>query len=361
MKRLVLHHRYSEGIAWDTSGYNNHGRVGDCDRGSGATQGALGFHHPDSRIDVPPSDTLRHLGAFRCCVRFYLEGDPSARYNLVESELSFAFFVEGGHRLAATILDATGHWTGAFSDPGTVPTNGWHRADCGHDGISTSWVALDGNVIATNTGSPGPVRPVGAQGLTVGHWPEPADQYAFKGFISEVWLWQTRPDPVSHGCCCTDPDAFARLSAAGRARGWTYDSVQDTLDQVRALTAGVAQKLPISAQQTLGQLGMRLAFNVRAGDWNSAGHTIDDLAALVGAHLTKAEQHDAARAIGQVFEQQGYNEQLVDMANQTLLCTPPTRPPRKGGGKSPGWPKPGTPPGDGPLPSTPEGQKPQEA
>jgi hypothetical protein len=361
MRRLVLHHRYSEGVAWDLSGYNNHGRIEHCDPGSGVSQGSLGFHQPDSRIDVAPSETLRHLGAFRCSVRFYLQGDGSARYNLVESELSFAFFIESGLELAATVLDINGNWTGAFSSPNTVAPEAWHRADCGHDGISTSWVALDGNVVMTNSNVPGPVRAVGPKGLTIGHWPEPPNQYAFLGYLSEVWLWQTRPDPLADQCCA-GPEDYARLSANARARGWTYETVQDTLDEVEKLAAGVAQKLPPDAQQVLANLALRLALAVRGSAWSSAAHLIDQLVALVAPYLSQADQQAALEAILEVFKRQGYDQELLGMAVHAIFCAASPSPPSPDRGTDRGdrgWPKPGTPPSDDPFPSTPKGQKPK--
>jgi hypothetical protein len=358
MRRLVLHHRYSLPLAWDLSGYNNHGQVIECDEGSGVTQGSLGFHLAGSRIDVEQSDTLAHLGAFRCSVRFFLEGDTTARYNLAESELSFAFFVQAPLSLAATVLDADGNWSGAFSAPNTITPGQWHRADCGHDGISTSWCALDGQVIMTNTNVPGPVRPVGPRGLSIGHWPEPVDQYTFLGNISEVWLWQTRPDPVTDSCCAGD-DVFARLSANARERGWTADSVQATLDQVHGVAAGVARQLPVDAQALLARLGLRLMLAIRAGDWSAAAHIIDDLVALLSRYVSQPDQQAALESILTIFQGQGYDHQLLALAAQAIFCAPPPPPDVKGDKRGTrGWPPPGQPPDDGPIPETPEGTKP---
>jgi hypothetical protein len=263
MRELILHHRYSLGMAWDTSGFHNHGVKHDV----WPDQGALRFKHPSSRIDVPPSGTLKDLGAFRCSVTFHLEGaNANARYNLVESQLSFALYITPGFTLDATILDGNAAWSGVTTGPLPLNDGAWLRADCGHDGLSTSWLAFDGKVVAVRHDVPGPVRPVGPNGLTIGHWPEPVDNYAFDGNISEVWLWRDRPEPPLEDCCM-DKDALAAAAAELRRLGYDRDKLLALLLALEGVVASLYSQLPPAARADVDRTAPRLNNAFRSGQY----------------------------------------------------------------------------------------------
>ncbi|MDQ1685714.1 MAG: hypothetical protein QOC82_2451 [Frankiaceae bacterium] len=354
MRELILHHRYSAGLAWDTSGFHNHGVVHDV----WPDQGAIRFKHPSSRIDVPPSSTLRDLGGFRCSVRFRLEGtNANARYNLAESQLSFALYIIPGFALKATILDGNGSWTGPQTGPLPINDGNWHRADCGHDGLSTGWLALDGKVVAVRSDVPGPVRPVGPNGLTVGHWPEPVNNYAFDGDISEVWLWRNRPDsPLDK--CCMDDDALARAGAELRRLGYDRDKLRQLLTEIQGIVARLYTHLPAAARADVASTAPRLTAAFRAGDYalfaQYAMHLYDVLVAALGQQAVAAALGGVDDLLAPIAKDRRLREILPG-----LLCGVPDVPPRKhdhrrhgdpfGGepaeGDYPGYPPANRPPG----------------
>ena len=266
MRQLILHHKYGMGVAWDVSDHQNHGVVHDVSLDAGA----MHFGQPSSRIDVPPSPTLSDLRSFRACATFQLQGTTTSveRFNLVENQLSFALYIDQGYKLTATILDGNGAWSGVSgpSHPLGLPfTDGrWHRADCGHDGLSTIWLALDGKVIATRSDVPGPVRPVGPAGLTIGHWPEPVDRYAFRGDIGEVWLWRDRPDPPFDDCCL-DRDALADAGSALRRLGYDRDALLGLERELHGVVAALHTQLPDTARAGVAQTAPKLLNAFRRG------------------------------------------------------------------------------------------------
>lgn len=317
MRKVVLHHQYGRGIAWDTSGHGNHGRPADV-YPDGA--GALRWDRPSSRIDVPPDASLDTLGAFRCSITFNLAGDSVHRYNLVESQLSFALFIHAPFRLAATILDANGQWTGAFSTSQTVlGSPGWHRADCGHDGIATSWVALDGQIMAVNDNVPGPVRNVGPNGVSIGHWPEPVDQYTFAGSISEVWLWQNRPDPPVDDCC-TDVDALAEVERRLRDRGWDLAEVRRVLTAIGAIGAEVRRVIPEPAGADFDRTAAQLEAALRASQWVEVGRLSAHLQHLAEGSLSDPERQRLAGELLAVMGDLLGDHALLDSLMKAILC-----------------------------------------
>lgn len=316
MRELILHHRYSLGTAWDTTDYGNHGVVAPSIIDD---QGSLRFTDPSSRIDVQASSSLRDLGAFRCSITFQLEGnDPDARYNLVESQLSFALYIDPAFTIRTTILDGNGDWNGAHT--GTLPLNDghWHRADCGHDGLSTSWVALDGEVLAVRNDVPGPVRRVGTNGLTIGHWPEPVDNYAFDGRISEVWLWRDRPEsPID--ACCTDPEAVARAGDALRRLGYDRERLADLQAELQQVVAGLYTQLPEHLRANVRSTATRVNNAFRAGRYAQFAQHAHHLNSLLTAALRERTIEEALGRVIELLTEMG-DDADIRAALPGLLC-----------------------------------------
>ncbi len=65
MNKLVLHHSYAHGIAFDLSNNRNHGTPMSVTPGTGSLAPSFEFTDPDSRINVAPSPTLMDLRAIR--------------------------------------------------------------------------------------------------------------------------------------------------------------------------------------------------------------------------------------------------------------------------------------------------------
>lgn len=212
MAKLRLHHTYARGAAVDVSDNGNHGEVTDAyPTGSDSV---LSFDSPSSRVQVPPSDSLQRLRSIRARVRFRLdpEASPERRYNLMEGHLSFALYVTPGFELKGTIYDAEKNWRGATSDERAVEPGRWHTAELTYvDSAARVDLRLDGEVVGSEEGVAGPVRPVGELGLSIGIWPD-ADRYALDGRLDEAKLWATWPefedfvDP-----CCSDMGSLDRV------------------------------------------------------------------------------------------------------------------------------------------------------
>lgn len=286
MKQLVIHHRYAGGAAFDMSRRGHHGRVTDCWDGAGQFRGSLHFSSPSSRVDVAPTSALERLGPFRCSIRFRLDGPDNRRYNLVESHLSFALFIEPGYRVGATVLAGTEQWSGAFTEPGAIRPRQWHRIDCGHDGISTSWIAIDGSVVAANQAVPGPIRSVGPRGLTIGHWPEPEHQYTFSGHIAEMWLWQTLPERLVEECfepAESRDQAVTEMVATARAAGFTPESARPILDATQGKVLHLINRLPPDSRERLIDETRRFA----AAFTRANTEAVNESAGLVGEEFLR--------------------------------------------------------------------------
>jgi hypothetical protein len=192
MNRLVLHHVYNHGLAFDTSGSGNHGSRVDVTPGSGTFAGSLQWSAGDSAVLVSPSPSLQNLTAIRTAVRFYAEVPPTGphRLNLIEGQLSFALVVDDDQALHGTVFDPDRNWVGPRSGPGLVQPRQWHVAQFEHDGVSHCRLLLDGAIVGEQFDARGPVRSVGPRGISIGHWAEEPAVYTFDGYIGEVWLYK---------------------------------------------------------------------------------------------------------------------------------------------------------------------------
>ena len=240
MNKLVLHHTYAQGIAFDLSNNRNHGTPIKVTPGTGSLAPSFEFDDPDSRIDVAPSPSLTDLRQIRAVVHFRIgtgQG-PARRLNLMEGFLSFALYVEADRALTGTIVDAAGQWRGASTRPGLLKTPGrWHVAELIHDGISRATLVLDGAPVAEADGVRGPVRSVGNLGIAIGHWPDPPSTYTFHGHIGETRLYAYDPAEEARQLaerCCLDWDALGEERDRLVKDGWTRDKLMAVLDELIA-------------------------------------------------------------------------------------------------------------------------------
>lgn len=192
--RLVLHHRYgAHDQAVDLSGHGNDGRVlGACPAQPGVpiTPPGLRFDGHTTRVVVPPSESLRCLGALRVDARLLLEPGKHRR-TIVEGFLAFSFFVEPNGALGGTVYTGQ-HWYGAYSEPGLVPDGQVVELGFLYDGEVTSLVQIGGRTVAVSQRPLGPVRTVEWPfGLNVGGWPD-GDRRMFRGIMSELKVRRSR-------------------------------------------------------------------------------------------------------------------------------------------------------------------------
>ena len=279
VNRLVLHHYYLRGYAFDLSDNRNHGVPQDVSIASAPNAPGFAFQTDASAVRVTPSATLANLGAVRAQVTFSLTSPVAKRHNLIEGHVSFALFVQPDGSLTATIFDRNGNWTGATTAPHLVSVNTWHTAEIQHDGINTVEIFLDGALVGSAYDALGPVASVGPHGIAIGHWPEVSGQYTFSGFIREVKLYKYDPYKDANGLldhCCVDRKALDDAAVQLRRRGATADSLEakgreilqfgyDMLAQVRGNDQAVTLKQRQISAQALSPSYSRHSRDLLAG------------------------------------------------------------------------------------------------
>jgi hypothetical protein len=240
MEELVVRHTYAEGLAWDLSSWRNHGRLRNVSPGVGAFRDTMRFDQPSSAIIVRRSDSLRRFDSVRVQARVLAEppAGPGQRLNVVEGQLSFAFFVNPDFSLSCTFVDRNNQWIGVTSAPGAVTPSTWHEIEFRYDGISAMEQFVDGTMTGARYDLRGVARGVGPNGIYIGHWPEPADQYTFRGHITDVSIWRREDrenlDNVFDPCCLDERAWFARLDDF-RKSGLDREYVQKLQSEWREL------------------------------------------------------------------------------------------------------------------------------
>ncbi|MBZ0296458.1 MAG: LamG domain-containing protein [Anaerolineae bacterium] len=209
MFKLILHHTYKMyGEAVDISRNENHGfrtAVSYTADGTGANTGVLNFDQPQSRIRVTSKPVWMHPRALKIEMWVYLTA-LGQRRNLVEGELSFAFFIHPDGVLWGTFLGpetpgGAPTWHGANSDvpyspdgvQHTVPLNTWTKVTYLHDGISSLRLYIDDQLVGANYNLIAAVPSVNTSGVHIGHWPGD-DRYTFSGRIDEIKIWKYDPE-----------------------------------------------------------------------------------------------------------------------------------------------------------------------
>tara|TARA_B100001250_G_scaffold393932_1_gene397228 strand:- start:1151 stop:2584 length:1434 start_codon:yes stop_codon:yes gene_type:complete len=233
--KLILHHTYkAAGQAVDLTPYGHHGfrtGVGFSQNGMFPGSGALIFNQGSSDVRVPVTPVWQQLIALKIEVTAYLDNAtadplfPVHRLNLVEGEMSFAFFVNSKRQLVGTFLaPATAGgaptWHGADSHQNApdgverlVPLNQWVRLTYEHDGFSTLRLYIDDVLVAENTSLIAGVPAVQMTGTHIGHWPPNDPRYTFEGMIDEVKIWKYDPD-------FTMNEFFCRIAGGKELNCW---------------------------------------------------------------------------------------------------------------------------------------------
>lgn len=314
--KLVLHHTYLNGAAFDVSGCNNHGSLTNVWEDTGTFPGTLRFSGGTSQVDVEPSESMRTMRGLAVKARFRI--DPAAwvhRHNLVEGHLSFALMVQRDRSVMGTIHDRNGNWDGPSSAPGAVTPGRWHEAVFMHDGISRGRMFLDGTLVDERWDLPGPVRDISAYGLSIGHWPGPdAGGYTLEGHLDEVMVWRDDPAEEVLGlldpCCLDRPgldDVLDRMREAGVTKSDLDRTASDLLDLRAELSARVRDGDP--------------ARGIRAGQITASG--------MVAARGGDEAAFSQVLATGEAFalevmsraELQGFGQRVLDILNGSAIAS----------------------------------------
>ncbi len=299
--RLVLHHTYEGSTAFDVSMHHHHGVLEDVYTHSGLAR----FSESDSCVRVAPTGELATLRAVRTTVQFLWHPTGGARrHNLIEGYLSFALVIEDDAALGGGILDRTGTWRGARSDPGLVTPGEWHTATFVHDGISSCRLDFNGVTVAEAFDVPGPAQGVQQPyGLAIGHWPDPDDRYTFEGDIDDVRVWVDRLDDgreLADPCCCHHRDeadrAFEELRT-GRFDAAAYRQSASDLYDVGSRVFGQLAAGTQADRDHAHHLARRFALGLSNRDAQSLGTTIGDAMQLMQSRMSTAEIDTAAFAL----------------------------------------------------------------
>lgn len=232
--KLILHHTYERGIAFDVSQHGNHGTPISVTGGTGAFSGGLRFNGGASQVNVRPLSDLRSI---RVKIRFmHTPAHPGTRrHNLVEGHISFALFVNPNASLQATILDRNGTWTGVASAPGLIVPQRWYDVEFLHDGMSHVHLFADGTLVGERFDVPGPVRDIDQLGVSIGHWPGPDPRYTLEGWVDDLRIWCEDVDDAVRDLvddCCIDRAALDRLVQRVRADGWDGDRLGKLMREI---------------------------------------------------------------------------------------------------------------------------------
>jgi hypothetical protein len=298
--RLVLHHTYDRGRAFDVSESGNHGRTSATSAGTGGFTGSLGFDGQSSRVQVDPSPSFATMRELTVKVRFWLaDQPPGLRNNLVEAHVSFALVVDGNRSVAGTIVDAAGAWTGVASPAGAVSLEAWHTVEFHHDGISRARLWLDGTLVAERFDVAGPLRDMGGFGLAIGQWPDTA-QYTLRGWLDDVAIWRDDPaDDVADlvDPCCADRARLDDLVQHIRAAGWNAEQLGQLVEEMRATGTEIARAArggdPAQAA-VLTQLSDTAWGALAAGDRTGFARSFADLQAFLATRIPAADLADFA-------------------------------------------------------------------
>ncbi|MFZ0517790.1 MAG: LamG-like jellyroll fold domain-containing protein [Acidobacteriaceae bacterium] len=299
MNRLVVHQIYANGMAFDLSGFRNHGVPYAVSQAIAPFAPGFDYTQQDSRVIVAPSTSLEDLLAVRAIVTFYLNpsGGLTRRYNLIEGHLCFALFVNPDGSLSGTILDADGNWAGAQSSANAVSTGRWHQAELRHDGVNQCSIYLDGVPVGTSYAANGPVTSVGPNGIAIGHWPEPSGQYTFDGYIREVWVYKYDPALAAKGllvpCCGRARPALDEVAATLRAEGYTAEKARSQGMALMKFGLSVSAKVrgtdPTRSQKHATLSAQALAAFER-GDSAAYSSALTQLAIMAATTLSAADQ-----------------------------------------------------------------------
>lgn len=248
---------YENHAALDESGKHNNGLVelpGPdkwVDAPNKAMPTAILYDNPESKITIPPNSTLAGWPGFRVDVIFQ-PGAYAHRLNLVEGDLSFAFFVEVDGSLMGTVFDGT-EWYQVKSATGVIVGGRLYRAQFIYDPAATLVLYLNGGLLAVQGSNGAPVRPVQSAGIKVGYWPGGDSRYTYSGLMGPMGIYTL--DPYAEGIRGIGKFVCPDAGPGGDLFNTLSDAVTNVLSpQERNSTAGFFKATVDAARTTLTSL-----------------------------------------------------------------------------------------------------------
>jgi len=328
MNKLVMHHTYRQGLAWDVSKHFNHGDPIQVTVGAGPFENSFLYNQPGSRVVVRPSETLDNLRSLRVVSRLLVTplGGGARRLNIVEGHLSFALFVNPDRSIQGTFLDPNGNWVGPRSSPGVIPPNTWLEIDYRYDGISLGQIFVNGVLVAARYDMRGPVRGMGPHGIYIGHWPEPDDRYTFAGYIGETRLWKYDEENLPKSLmdpCCTRATDWKKILDDPKYSKWTeerlFAAAHSLLTLVHA-TAASARKDSPSGVDAHQQVTAQMAAALMSRDPSQLAAAFDAAAAWGQAWWTPDDFIELMEGLRGLMDQVGMEtEEIYALADETCF------------------------------------------
>jgi hypothetical protein len=328
MHKLVMHHTYRQGLAWDVSKTFNHGQPTHVAVGYGPFVNSLQYSQPNSRVLVRPSKSLEGLRSIRILTRVFVTpvAGGARRLNILEGHASFALFINPDRSIQGTFLDPEGDWVGPRSSPGVIPPNTWLEIDFSYDGISVGRITVNGVVVATSYDLRGPVRGVGPNGLVVGHWPEPDDRYTFQGYIGETQLWKYDEENVAKALldpCCTKGTDWAKIMDDPKYENWTEERLFAAADGILTHVHNVAANARKNSTQGVDaheQMTARMAAALTSRDPAQLSSAFDAAAEWGLTWFTAEDFSQLMEGMRGLVDQVGMGtEDIYTLANATCF------------------------------------------
>jgi hypothetical protein len=204
MWELICHHTYKlPGLPVDLSDYDSNGQIeGLTDNdfvsdGAMPGSGAVSFPRSGSRIRIPTGKAWQPL--------LGIAVEVLARVSSLDSQTLIAghgsFSLVTGNQLLGAWIDGDPTGVSSFDDPPDlqkhlVPIGQWVRFRLVRDGLGTSQLFFDDQLVAQRTFLNGGIRSVGPLGVSIGNEALGNNNFGH-GEIDEVKIW--RLDPLEMG------------------------------------------------------------------------------------------------------------------------------------------------------------------
>jgi hypothetical protein len=281
MNKLILHHRYVNGVAFDISNNFNHGQTSNVQVASSPYEG-LRFRQ-ESQMLVKASDTFRDMHQVRL-VTSVLVPSSSALSSVLHIDVNGLVYLD---------IDSIGNWMFVAHDHGSqtvyirsldnnndyaINLDSWNEFDFQNNGTGHLQVFLNGNLVGESFQAP-PVGSVGLAGVNLHGWADGA-------YVRELRLYKL--DVSDLGKCMfdfssVDWDTLRPLLDSLKSEGATAESLLDNLHDILRTMSDMGRQItnqgPL-AMNTMQGAGAELIHSVISADKNRLSSAISQIEKL---------------------------------------------------------------------------------